>query len=98
MTWRGIAAPLLVALGLLVPLASAAEGPVRVVVAVLPFEVHSEKPLDYLEGSLAELLATRLEASGEVEVVEALTVRETLVAWPGERSEDARHVGWEPID
>jgi outer membrane protein assembly complex protein YaeT len=87
--WRGIAAPLLVALGLLAPLASAAEDRVRVVVAVLPFEVHSEKPLDYLEGSLAELLATRLEASGEVEVVEALTVRETLVAWPGERSEDA---------
>ncbi len=78
-----------VALALLTPLAGWAESPVRVVVAVLPFEVHSEKPLDYLEGSLAELLATRLEASGEVEVVEALTVRETLVAWPGERSEDA---------
>ncbi|MGH7289320.1 MAG: outer membrane protein assembly factor BamA, partial [Myxococcota bacterium] len=63
--------------------------PVRVVVAVLPFEVHSEKPLDYLEASLADLLATRLEASGQVDVVEAVTVRETLIAWPGERTEDA---------
>src|SRR5262245_47185963 len=66
-----------------------AQPPVRVVVAVLPFEVHSEKPLGYLEGSLAELLATRLEASGRVDVVEAVTVRETLIAWPGEKTEDA---------
>jgi outer membrane protein insertion porin family len=87
---RWIAARLALLLAVVaVPLAGWAERPVRVVVAVLPFEVHSEKPLDYLESSLAELLATRLEASGEVEVVEALTVRETLVAWPGERSEDA---------
>jgi outer membrane protein insertion porin family len=64
-------------------------GALRVVVAVLPFEVHSEKPLDYLESSLAELLSTRLEASGRVDVVESVTLRETLIAWPGERSEDA---------
>jgi outer membrane protein insertion porin family len=69
--------------------AQEAAAPVRVVVAVLPFEVHSEKPLDYLEASLAELLATRLEASGRVDVVEAVTVRETLIAWPGEKTEDA---------
>ncbi len=69
---------------------ASAEGaePVRVVVAVLPFEVHSEKPLDYLESSLAELLSTRLEASGRALVVEAVTVRETLIAWPGEKTED----------
>jgi outer membrane protein assembly complex protein YaeT len=62
--------------------------PLRVVVAVLPFEVHSEKPLDYLEESLADLLATRLEASGRVDVVESVTLRETLIAWPGEKTED----------
>ena len=67
---------------------AAAAPPVRVVVAVLPFEVHSEKPLDYLEDSLADLLATRLEASGRVDVVESVTVRETLIAWPGEKTED----------
>jgi outer membrane protein insertion porin family len=69
--------------------AQQAAAPLRVVVAVLPFEVHSEKPLAYLESSLAELLATRLEASGRVDVVEAVTVRETLIAWPGEKTEDA---------
>jgi outer membrane protein insertion porin family len=60
----------------------------RVVVAVLPFEVHSEKPLAYLESSLADLLSTRLEASGRIDVVESVTVRETLIAWPGEKTED----------
>jgi len=63
--------------------------PIRVVVAVLPFRVHSDKPLDYLEDSLADLLATRLEASGRVEVLEAVTVRESLVAYAGERTEAA---------
>lgn len=63
--------------------------PIRVVVAVLPFRVHSAKPLDYLEDSLADLLATRLEASGRVEVLEAITVRESLVAYAGERTEAA---------
>ncbi|MCP5057408.1 MAG: outer membrane protein assembly factor BamA [bacterium] len=82
----------------LTPRSAAAQDAVRVVVAVLPFEVHSAEPLDYLEDSLADLLATRLEASERVEVVEALTVRETLVAYPGERTEAvvrrlAREVG-----
>lgn len=87
---------LAVLLGALVaPLAPAAaraaeEAPaIRVVVAVLPFKVNSARPLGYLETSLADLLASRLEASGRVEVVESVTVRETLVAYPGERTEDA---------
>ncbi|MDJ0786098.1 MAG: outer membrane protein assembly factor BamA [Myxococcota bacterium] len=63
--------------------------PLRVMIAVLPFKVHSSKPLEYLESSLADLLASRLEASGRIEVVEAVTVRETLVAFSGERTEDA---------
>ncbi len=71
------------------PTLGQASAPVKVVVAVLPFRVHSAKPLDYLENSLADLLATRLEASGRVEVLEALTVRETLVAHAGERTETA---------
>ena len=63
--------------------------PLKAVVAVLPFRVHSAKPLDYLENSLADLLAARLEASGRVEVLETLTVRESLVAYAGERTEAA---------
>ena len=88
--WLAACAAAWVLTGLAAPASAAAPGaPARVVVAVLPFEVHSEKPLDYLEASLAELLATRLEASGRVDVVEAVTVRETLIAWPGEKTEDA---------
>jgi outer membrane protein insertion porin family len=72
---------------LLLAMPAAAQQGVRVLVAVLPFEVHSAKPLEYLEGSLADLLATRLEASGEVEVVDAVTVQETMLAVPGETGE-----------
>ena len=36
----------------------------KVVVAVLPFRVNSARPLGYLESSLADLLTSRLEASG----------------------------------
>ncbi len=56
-------------------------------VAVLPFQVFSAKPLGYLENSLADLLLTRLEASGKVRVLEAAAVRESVVAHAGERGE-----------
>jgi outer membrane protein insertion porin family len=56
-------------------------------VAVLPFQVHSAKPLGYLETSLADLLMTRLEASGRVTVLESAAVRGSVVANAGERSD-----------
>jgi outer membrane protein insertion porin family len=71
------------------PARGAAGDPVRVVVALLPFQVHSARPLAYLETSLADLLASRLEASGRVQVLESVTVRESLIAYGGERTEDA---------
>ncbi len=40
-------------------------------VAVFPFRVHSAKPIDYLGESLANLIRTRLEAGGRVEVLDA---------------------------
>jgi len=40
-------------------------------VAVLRFRVHSSKPLDYLGESLANLMRTRLEASGKLRVLPA---------------------------
>src|SRR5262245_13607546 len=49
-------------------------------VAVLPFQVNSAKPLGYLESSLADLLMSRLEASGQVEVLESQAVRDKTVA------------------
>ena len=90
---RAFAAPLLLTAPLLfAPFFAAAQEraeTVRVVVAVLPFEVHSARPLDYLEGSLAELLSTRLEAGGRIRVLETLTLREALISASAERSEDA---------
>jgi len=63
---------------------------VRVLVAVTPFRIHSAQPLGYLEQSLADLLSSRLEASGRIEVVDAVIVREALVDYAaGELSEVA---------
>ena len=38
---------------------------------MLPFQVHSAKPLDYLGESVANLIRSRLEASGRVRVLDA---------------------------
>ncbi len=67
---RLLAALLAVAVAALPAFAqSAAPAPVRVM--VLPFQVNSARQLAYLEKSLADLLTTRLEASGRVSVVES---------------------------
>jgi len=47
----------------------AAEGEQRV--AVLPFRIHSAKPVDYLGESISNLIRSRLEARGEVTVIDA---------------------------
>ncbi|HEY8493476.1 MAG TPA: outer membrane protein assembly factor BamA [Myxococcota bacterium] len=92
---------LLAAAGPLAPGAARAQQPVKVLVAVLPFEVHSERDLEPLVGALADQLTTRLEASGRVDVVDTVVVREALVAHvAGERTEAvlrdlAREVGAE---
>jgi outer membrane protein insertion porin family len=73
--------------------------PAKVLVAVLPFQVHSARQLGQLEDSLADLLTTRLEASGRVDVLDTVVVREALVAHvAGERTDEmlrrlAREVG-----
>jgi len=54
------------------------EGEVRQRLVVLPFRIHSARSLSYLTESLGELLAAKLRASGDVEVVEAEVVREVL--------------------
>jgi outer membrane protein insertion porin family len=73
--------------------------PIKVLVAVLPFQVHSARPLAHLETSIADELTARLEASGKVTVVDAVVVREALIAHvAGERTDEvlrklAREVG-----
>jgi outer membrane protein insertion porin family len=72
------------------PEATAAPPTVKVLVAVTPFRIHSAQPLGYLEQSLADLLSSRLEASGRIEVVDAVIVREALVDYAaGELSDVA---------
>lgn len=72
------------------PAQAAGEESIKVVVALLPFRVHSAGSLDYLESSLIDLLGSRLEASGRVEVVESVIVREAIVAYSaGEMTEVA---------
>jgi outer membrane protein insertion porin family len=60
---------LLAALAPRAALAQAASDPP--VLAVLPFQVHSARPLDYLGESVANLIRSRLEATGQVRVLDA---------------------------
>lgn len=96
---RLLAFALLSLVGVLAPARAHAQQPIKVLVAVLPFEVHSARDLSPLVGSLADQLAERLEASGRVDVVDTVVVREALVAHvAGERTEAmlrqlAREVG-----
>ncbi|MCH8890213.1 MAG: outer membrane protein assembly factor BamA [Myxococcales bacterium] len=50
-------------------MAAAAVEPAHTV-AVLPFRVHSAKPVDYLGESISNLIRSRLEARGEVAVID----------------------------
>jgi outer membrane protein insertion porin family len=60
------------------PAALAQAQPDEPVLAVLPFQVHSAKPLDYLGESVANLIRSRLEASGRVRVLDAARVSQRV--------------------
>ncbi|HEM46234.1 MAG TPA: outer membrane protein assembly factor BamA, partial [Alphaproteobacteria bacterium] len=60
------------------------------VVVVLPFRVHSARPLQHLSESLPRLLAGRLTATGKVAVVDREQVLEALAAIPEDEPSDAR--------
>jgi outer membrane protein insertion porin family len=51
----------------------------RVLVAVLPFDVHSAQPLGELDENVAAVLRALLESSGRVDVLDTVLVRETLI-------------------
>jgi outer membrane protein insertion porin family len=74
-----------VAMWVVAPVLSQAQAPAEapslagpVVVAVLPFRVHSAKPVDYLGESLANLIHTRLEEAGDLQVIGVSDVRDRL--------------------
>jgi outer membrane protein insertion porin family len=99
----GLVVPALVLAALLgaAPARAQEPEPIRVLVAVLPFQVNSSRPLAHLETSIADELTQQLEASGKVTVVDAVVVREALIAHvAGERTDEmlrklAREVGAE---
>ena len=74
---RGLLAVIMLVAVAGVPAPALAQAPVEPApselpsLAVLPFRVHSAKPIDYLGESLANLLRTRIEASGRVRVLDA---------------------------
>jgi len=55
-----------------------AEGQVVERLVVLPFRIHSARPLSYLTESLGELLAGKLEAAGDIEIIGDDAVQEAL--------------------
>ena len=63
--------------------------PTKPTIAVLRFRVHSSKPLDYLGESLANLVRTRLEASGEVRVLDADATPDALAETAEAQAGDA---------
>ncbi|MCH2172375.1 outer membrane protein assembly factor BamA [Myxococcota bacterium] len=58
------------------------------VVAVLPFRVHSAKPIEFLGTSLSNLVRSRLEEGGQVTVVPAEQVDEVLGGRAAEPTSD----------
>ncbi len=68
---RLLAAALALSIAALPAAAQPAAPAATVRVMVLPFQVHSARALSYLERSLADLLTTRLEAGGSIDVLEA---------------------------
>jgi outer membrane protein insertion porin family len=61
----------------------------RTPIAVLPIRIRSAKPLDHLQRSLPDLLASRLEAGGKVRVIDAALVRDAASGLPDEPSDAA---------
>src|SRR5262249_9076695 len=88
--WFRLAASLLCSIAIAgVAGSAAAQQPIRVLVAALPFQVHSARALAPLETSIADELTQPLEASGKVQVVDAVVVREALIAHvSGERTDE----------
>ncbi len=67
----------------------------QVRVAVLPFFTHSETDMSYLQQAIPAMLASRLEESGELAVVDRPAVQEQLqrFGWTGIDQEKAAVIG-----
>ncbi len=83
----------LVPLLVLLPCTARAASQVRV--AVLPFVTHSETDMTYLQQAIPAMLASRLEESGEITVVDRPAVQELVqrFGWTGIDEEKAVVIG-----
>ncbi len=68
----------------------AAVAPAAGRIAVLPFRIHSARPLGHLTESLSQLLAARLDATDELTAVPAAEVDEAVIGGPGAELSDAQ--------
>lgn len=59
-------------------------------IAVVPFRIHSARPLGYLTEALSDLLAARLDASDELESVPREEVEAVLIGSPSADLSDAQ--------
>jgi TolB-like protein len=63
-------------------------------VAIIPFQIYSDKDLSYLQNGLFDMLTTRLHQEGKVAVVSRNTTDNALASFPGEMNEKlARDLG-----
>ncbi len=86
---RAVASLLAVLAAVAEPSAAQAAASKRPTVAVLRFEVHSAKPIDYLGESLANLIRARLEAAATMEVLPPEQVADRLGSPPAAGASDA---------
>ncbi len=65
-------------------------------VAILPVTIHSPENLEYMREGLVDMLTSRVELQGRVEVLEKAAVKKILTQNPGEiDTEQARKIGQE---
>ena len=63
-------------------------------VAILPVTIHSPENLGYMQEGLVDMLTSRVELQGRVEVLEKSAVKKALARNPGEMdTEQARKIG-----
>jgi len=91
-TFKWVVMPLLVALLFGAPAPALAEDPEKV--AILPFQIYSEKDLSFLRKGIVDMLASRLAQTGKVTVISRQETEQALVDVDGPLDDaQARSIG-----
>ncbi len=69
--------------------------PEGVTVGILPFFIHSQENIGYLQKAIPDMLATRLEKKGEINTIQKTTMQQVLqeITWDRYNEEQARLIG-----